>query len=233
MTRQEIKDFLAAHADARYASFSASLSSAAHRRAGVRLPVLRALAREIARGDWRAYLAEAADDTFEEVMLQGYVTGEARMPSEEQLRRVAAYVRKIDDWALCDSPCAGFKFVRKCREEAWEFLQPYLYGGGEFPQRFAVVMLLSHFVTDDFADRVLEACAAVRPEGYYASMAVAWAVSECFARYPEKTRPLLAGGRLDDETRNKAVRKIADSFRVAERDKAWARALRHRKARKP
>ena len=172
------------------------------------------------------------DDTFEEVMLQGYVTGAARMPFEEQMDRMTAYVRKINDWALCDSPCSGFKFVRKHREEVWAFLQPYLYSGEVFSQRFAVVMLLAHFVTDDFIDRVLEACAAVRPSGYYASMAVAWAVSVCFAKYPEKTRPLLAGGRLDDETQNKAIQKIVDSFRVAEWDKSWVRTLRRPKERK-
>ena len=186
MVCQEIKDFLAAHADARYAAFVTSLMPGARPVVGVRLPVLRALAKEIAKGDWRTYLEEAVDDTFEEVMLQGYVTGAARMPFEEQMERMAAYVCKINDWALCDSPCSGFKFVRKHREEVWAFLQPYLYSGEVFSQRFAVVMLLAHFVTDDFIDRVLEACAAVRPSGYYASMAVAWAVSVCFAKYPEK-----------------------------------------------
>ena len=186
MVCQEIKDFLAAHADARYAAFVTSLMPGARPVVGVRLPVLRALAKEIAKGDWRTYLEEAVDDTFEEVMLQGYVTGAARMPFEEQIDRMTAYVRKINDWALCDSPCSGFKFVRKHREEVWAFLQPYLYSGEVFSQRFAVVMLLAHFVTDDFIDRVLEACAAVRPSGYYASMAVAWAVSVCFAKYPEK-----------------------------------------------
>lgn len=55
-------------------------------------------------------------------MLQGYVTGVARMPFEEQMERMATYVRKINDWALCDSPCSGFKFVRKHREEVWAFL---------------------------------------------------------------------------------------------------------------
>mgnify|MGYP000893901418 CR=1 FL=1 len=158
MVCQEIKDFLAAHADARYAAFVTSLMPGARPVVGVRLPVLRALAKEITKGDWRTYLEEAVDDTFEEVMLQGYVTGAARMPFEEQMERMTAYVRKINDWALCDSPCSGFKFVRKHREEVWAFLQPYLYSGEVFSQRFAVVMLLAHFVTDDFIDRVLEAC---------------------------------------------------------------------------
>lgn len=106
MVCQEIKDFLAVHADARYAAFVTSLMPGTRPVVGVRLPVLRALAKEIAKGDWRTYLEEAVDDTFEEVMLQGYVTGVARMPFEEQMERMATYVRKINDWALCDSPCS-------------------------------------------------------------------------------------------------------------------------------
>lgn len=222
----EIKDFLAAHADARYAAFSASLVPGAHRIVGVRLPVLRALARDIARGDWRTYLAVASDDTMEETMLQGFVTGLARMPFDEQLERVAAYVRKVDNWSLCDSPATGFKFVRKRRDEVWAFLQPYLYGGSEFGQRFGVVMLLAHFVTDGYVERVLDACMRMRPAGFYAMMGVAWAVSVCFAKYPEQTRPVLSGGGLDDETQNMAIRKIVDSLRVAEADKRWVRTLR-------
>mgnify|MGYP002591001149 FL=1 len=42
MVCQEIKDFLAAHADARYAAFVTSLMPGARPVVGVRLPVLRA-----------------------------------------------------------------------------------------------------------------------------------------------------------------------------------------------
>lgn len=187
MTNTEIKTFLQAHADAEYAEFSSALIPGGPQLIGVRIPLLRSLAKEISRHDWRAYLATAGDDTFEEIMLQGLVVGAARMPFEEQLQRMAAYARKITNWSLCDSPCTGFKFVRKHREEVWDFLQPYLYGREEFLQRFAVIMLLSHFVTDDFIDRLIAAWRTVRPSGYYVSMAIAWAVSVCFVKYP-KTR---------------------------------------------
>lgn len=224
MDNDEIKAFLQAHADAKLAAFSRNMIPGAKPIVGVRLPVLRALAKEIAKADWRTYLDHACDETFEETMLQGLVTGAAKMPFGEQLERMAAYARKITDWALCDSPCTGFKFVRRHREEVWTFLQPYLRSEEEFSQRFAVVMLLSHFVTDDFIGRVLEVCAGLRPTGYYARMGVAWAVSVCYVKFPEQTRPLLEGGRLDDDTQNKAIQKILDSFRVSEADKCRARA---------
>lgn len=226
MDNEEIKAFLQAHADAKYAAFNGKLIPGAKPVVGVRIPVLRALAKELAKADWRGWLDHAADDTFEEVMLQGLVTGAAKMPFAEQLERMAAYAGKISDWALCDCPCTSFKFVRRHREEVWTFLQPYLHSGEEFPQRFAVVMLLAHFVTDDFIGRVLEVCAGLRPAGYYDMMGVAWAVSVCYVKYPEHTLPLLESGRLDPETQNRAIGKILDSFRVNDEDKRRARALR-------
>lgn len=226
MTYPEIKNFLREHADARYAAFSAALVPGARPMIGVRLPVLRSLAKTISREDWRTYMDEAEDDSFEEVLLQGFVAGMARMPFEEQLMRMAAYVRKVTDWSLCDSSCVSFKFVRKRREEAWAFLQPYLYSTAEFSRRFGVVMLLSHFFTDDFVHRVLEACTAVPPVGYYDTMAVAWAISVCYVKYPEQTRSVLVGGKLNDETQNKAIQKIVDSFRVTAEDKSFVRTLR-------
>lgn len=42
---------------------------------GVRLPVLRKLAKKLARGEWQEYLTGAADDSMEEIMLQGMTLG--------------------------------------------------------------------------------------------------------------------------------------------------------------
>lgn len=226
MGNDEIKTFLREHADAGYAEFSRALVPGARPMTGVRIPVLRALARDIAAGDWRGYLDHACDDTFEEVMLQGLVTGAARMDFEEQWERTAAYARKITDWSLCDSPVTGFRFVRRRRGEVWQRLQPYLLSDEEFAQRFALVMLLAHFVTDDYADRVLRACTEVRPAGYYARMAAAWAVSVCFVKYPQPSLALLESGRLEAETHNMAIRKITESLRVSPADKERVRALR-------
>lgn len=226
MTNETIREFLSAHADEKYASFNSVMIPGAKSVIGVRIPVLRALAKEIAGGDWRTYLDEARDDTFEEIMLQGLVTGMARMPFEEQLQRMEGYAAKITDWALCDCPCTSFKFVRRHREEVWTFLQPYLVSEEEFAQRFAVVMMLTHFVMDEFVGRVLEVCTRMRPSGYYAMMGVAWALSVCYVKYPEATHHVLENDGLDDAVRNKAIQKIIESFRVCEEAKCRVRRLR-------
>ncbi len=87
-------------ADLRYRDFSASLTPGAGPMIGVRLPQLRTLAREIARGSWREWLATAPDDYFEERMLQGLVIGYAKCAPDEKIGYVARFVPKIDKWAV-------------------------------------------------------------------------------------------------------------------------------------
>lgn len=226
MTNETIKRFLVEHSEPEYARFSKALVPGARNLLGVRLPLLRKLAREIAGGDWRAWLDAAADDSMEEVMLQGFVVGVARMPLDEALARTARYVEKVDNWSLCDSPACGFKFVRKDRARAWEFLQPYLDSPAEFGQRFGVVMLLAHFVTDDWVDRVLRRLDALRPTGYYAVMGVAWALSVCFVKYPERTMPWLRRSSLETGAFNTALRKILESRRTPDAYRPVIRALK-------
>ena len=74
---------------------------------GVRLPALRAIAKQIAQGDWEAYLRAARDDSLEETMLQGMVIGAVRAHIDQVLPYIASFVPKIDNWAVCDSFCAS------------------------------------------------------------------------------------------------------------------------------
>lgn len=227
MDSQEIKAYLYAHADKRYAVFTSALMPNERLvMIGVRLPVLKDLAKQLSKENWRAYLDSASDETFEEIMLQGFVVGMAKMPFEEQLQRVACYAEKITNWSLCDSPCAGFKFVRKHQDEVWPFLQPYLQSQNEFKQRFGIIMLMDHFITDRYIVRLIDVLGSVRPVGYYASMAIAWAVSVCYVHYPELVTSLLKSQKLDKETQNRAIQKIIDSLRVTAEDKNEVRKLK-------
>lgn len=80
----------------KYMKFTSALMPGVENVLGIRLPILRSIAKEIAAGDWRAYLAEAEDFYFEERMLQGLVIGYARCEPAEKLAHVARFVPKID-----------------------------------------------------------------------------------------------------------------------------------------
>ncbi|BFH14218.1 DNA alkylation repair protein [Paenibacillus melissococcoides] len=223
-----IRAQIMAMADEKYRQFSASLIPNINNVVGVRLPELRKLARSIAKGDWRAYLAQADSDYFEEVMLQGMVIGCAKADVEEILRHVSAFVPKIDNWSVCDSFCSGLKIASSHQERVWEFIQPYLESDKEYEIRFGVVMLLNYYVDEPYIHRVLERLDRIKHEGYYVKMAVAWAVSICFVKLPDITMDYLRGNSLDDFTYNKALQKITESYRVAPETKALIRSMKRK-----
>ena len=183
----DIKAELVRLAEPEYAVFSRRLLPGTENVLGVRLPLLRRLARRIAKGDWAAYLDTAGDGSFEEVMLQGMVIGAICAPPQEVLARTAAFVPKIDNWSVCDSFCSGLKLARTHPEPVWEFLQPYFEDPRPFAVRFAVVMLLFYYIDAQHLPRVLALLEEVHSDEYYVKMAVAWAASMCYAAFPDET----------------------------------------------
>ncbi|WP_303969159.1 DNA alkylation repair protein [Sporosarcina ureae] len=201
--------------EASYQKFISALIPNIDNVLGVRMPDLRKLAKEIAKGDWRTYLQTANDEYFEEVMLQGLVIGYAKADVEELLTYIETFVPKMDNWSVCDSFCTGLKFTKQNQQPVWSFLQPYLISNKEYELRFGIVMLLDYYIEPNYIDRVLDLLDDVQHEGYYAKMAVAWALSICFVKLPDQTMKYLTGDHsLDLFTYNKALQKITESTRV-------------------
>lgn len=175
----------------------------------------------------RTYLAEAEDFYFEERMLQGLVIGCARCTPAEKLEYVARFVPKIDNWAVCDCFCWRLKAAE--RQPMWEFIQPYFRSEAEYDVRFAVVTGLGNFVDGEHLEALLQLLDGVRHEAYYARMAVAWAVSVCYIKFPQRTHEWLGSCSLDDWTFNKSLQKIIESLRVSDTDKQAIRAMKRRK----
>ena len=75
-------------------------------------------------------------------------------------------------------------------------------------------------------DRVLSLLDGVRQPDYYARMAVAWAVSIAYVRFPEKTLAYLKTCSLDDFTYNKALQKAVESRCVGEPARSVLRAMK-------
>jgi len=195
---------------------------------GVKSAGMQKLLKEILAGDWQAFLETSSGDVHEELVLLGWVIVCAPMPLAERLQHLHGFVPKIDSWAVCDSVCGRLQFAEEEAESGWEFLASYLGHDDEFAVRFGVVGLLEAFLREPYMSRLLAAWDSVRHEGYYARMAVAWAVSIAYVSFPALVTPYLADNRLDDWTYNKALQKIIESRQVTEGTRA---AMRQRKRR--
>lgn len=222
-----LRDQLLELCEPKYMKFTSALMPGVENVLGIRLPLLRKIAREIAAGDWRAYLAQAGDFYFEERMLQGMVISYARCDPAEKLEHVARFIPKIDNWAVCDCFCWRLKAAE--RQPMWEFIRPRFRSEAEYEVRFAVVMALGNFVDQAHLEDLLQLLDGIRHEAYYARMGMAWAVSVCYIKFPERTHAWLESCSLDDWTFNKSLQKIVESYRVSDAAKQQIRAMKRRK----
>ncbi len=225
MPEKELREWLFAEAEPKVGEFAASLIPNCGKILGVRLPKLRAKAKTIAKSEWQEFVLAEKCEYLEEILLQGMVIGCLKLPCAEHLTLVRNYVPKINNWSTCDSFCAGLKFAQKNRETVWEFLQPYLASRDEFELRFGVVMLLDHYIVEDWIDKVLETLFSLDSEDYYAQMGIAWAISVCMVKFFDKTVEYLKQGRLSSVIFKKSIQKGCESLRLTMKQKFLLRSL--------
>lgn len=217
---------LSQNSDSKYRQFQSGLAMGSSFMYGVRVPILREISKHIISGDWRGFLSVAEDNSYEEIMLQGMVIAKAKCPIEETFEYTEGFIKKIDNWAICDTFCADFKSARKHRPETWDFIMKYRDSEGEFERRFVVVMLMDYFLIDEYIDEAVETIVNIEKKEYYVMMASAWALATAFTKYRGRILDVLNNRRLDPVTHNKVIRKCRESYRVSGEDKELLKELK-------
>ncbi|QIB67913.1 DNA alkylation repair protein [Aminipila butyrica] len=235
MKRTEVRTLLEQQAEENYKEFNHKLIPGVKNILGVRMGPLKDLAKSLAKEDYCAYFQELDQSKtetiyYEEIMLQGLIIGQIKMDSEERFALIEDFIPKIDNWAVCDSFCAGLKFTKKEPEKMWAFIQAYLADSREFPLRFGVVMLMDYFIDEEHIETNLSLLEGIHHQGYYVKMAVAWALSVCWVKFSQQTKAFFIkeNNSLDDFTYNKAIQKIRESYRVSQEDKDFLKQLKRR-----
>ncbi len=214
----DIRNRLLALSEEAYRDFNKKLCPDAGRELlGIRIPRLRKLAGEILKEDWEVFLEDGAERYHEEIILKGLVIGGAKLSIEEKLPLIREFVPKIDSWSISDTFCPSLKIKPKDLALVWEFILPYAGSDREFDVRFAVIMMLDYYITGEYAQKVLTRLDAIRHDGYYAKMAVAWTLAELGVKYNDMTMEYLRGeNHLDRFTYNKALQKMRESYRIGQ-----------------
>jgi len=207
-------------ADEKYKKFNESLIPGTQTAYGVRVPEIRRIAKGIVKTDPSGFLAVSRPGSYEEIMLRGVVIASMKTDLDSRLALTAGFLPLIDNWAVCDTFCGTFSLKKpEERQKMWEFLLPLFGDEREFFARFAAVMLLGHFITEETIEQALSLLEGMKQEQYYVQMAVAWAVSVCYVKFPDLTRTLLERRTLSKFVQNKSIQKIRESYRVSKEDK--------------
>lgn len=226
MITDEIKTELFQLQDEAYRDFQGKLIPTIERDTiiGVRTPELRKLAKKLVkRDDVDEFLAVLPHLYFDENQLHAFLISEMK-DFGRCMDNVCRFLPYVDNWATCDQLSPGI--FKKYRQELLPYIREWIGSERVYTVRFAVGMLMQHFLDQDFDLAYPELVAGIQTEEYYINMMVAWYFATALAKQYEAVLPYIEGKRLDDWTHNKAIQKSIESRRITPEQKAYLRSLK-------
>lgn len=195
---------------------------------GVRTPELRKLAKQLAkRADTVDFLDTLPHQYFDENQLHAFIISEIK-DFEKCAEEVERFLPFVDNWATCDqlSP----KIFRKHHKELLSYIKKWLTLNHTYTVRFAIGMLMEHFLGEDFDLEYPKLISKIRSDEYYINMMIAWYFATALAKQYDKILPFIEEQRLDDWTHNKAIQKSIESNRITAEQKTYLRGLKVKKS---
>ncbi len=193
---------------------------------GVRTPELRKLAKQLAKEPGiAAFLDSLPHRYFDENQLHAFVLSEWK-DFDRCVKEVDRFLPFVDNWATCDqlSP----RVFKKHKEALLEQIRIWLRSERTYTIRFAIGMLMQHYLDEAFDPVYLEEVSIIRSEEYYVNMMIAWYFATALAKQFDAAVFYLEHRRLDPWTHNKTIRKAAESYRISDAQKTYLKSLKIR-----
>ena len=214
--------------DKPYGEFQSRLlpTIAKERIIGVRIPVMRKLAKQLTKEEpeaVQAFLEELPHTYYDEDILHAILISEIK-DYDRCIRETERFLPYIDNWAVCDimSP----KVFKRHRSELIEKIRGWSASEHTYTCRFGMEMLMSFYLDEGFQMEDLDLAAGVRREEYYVKMMAAWYFATALAKQYDAALPYLRQRRLDRWTHNKTIQKAVESYRITPEQKDELRSLR-------
>ena len=229
MINDEIRRRLFALQDIKYRDFQAKLipGKTADVMIGVRTPELRKLAKKFAaREDIEEFLNDLPHKYFDEDQLHAFIISGMK-DYERCMAETERFLPCVDNWATCDQMSP--KIFKKHRDDLAMKADRWLDSKETYTVRFAIGMLMEHFLEEDFDIKYPERVADIRSDEYYINMMIAWYFATALAKQYEAILPYIENKRLDDWTHNKTIQKAIESYRITPNQKEYLRTLKIKK----
>ncbi len=210
----EIKRRLKELSDSTYKDFHSRLMPTVEKEKilGVRIPLLRKLAKELIKeGKADAFIKELPHYYYEENNLHAFIIADIK-DFERLSDETERFLPFVDNWATCDS--FRPKAFGKNKERLLPLIYRWLESDEEYTVRFAIEMLMIHFLDDSFDERYPEKISRIRSDKYYINMMIAWYFAEALAKQPERIKPFISREYLSEDVYNKTLQKIRESSRT-------------------
>lgn len=226
MITEEIRARLFENQDEKYKAFHSRLipNVPPEKIIGVRTPIVRKLAKEYSKStEIGQFLNDLPHKYYDENNLHGFIIADFK-DYDSTIKHVNALLPYIDNWATCDllSP----KAFRKNRDRLKSDIETWLSSDEVYTKRFAIEMIMSHFLDEDFDESYLPRIAEIRSDEYYIKMMQAWFFATALAKQWDCAVKIIEERRLDEWTHRKAIQKSVESFRITKKQKEYLKSLK-------
>ena len=218
-----IKDELFKLQDTEYRDFHARLVPNLDKEAiiGVRLPQLRALAKRI-KPQSAEFLADLPHKYYEENTLHAILISEIS-DFDRCVQKLDKFLPYVDNWATCDSMRP--KSFKKNREKLILHIDKWLKSSHTYTVRFAIGMLMTHFLDEDFDEKYSDRVSKIKSDEYYINMMIAWYFATALAKKWNFALPYIEQKRLLKWVHNKTIQKARESYRITQEQKEYLKNL--------
>jgi 3-methyladenine DNA glycosylase AlkD len=191
---------------------------------GVRTPVLRKMAKQFKKNELcEDFLSELPHIYFEENLLHGIMISENE-DFGSCIQQLERFLPHIDNWAVCDQTSP--KVFKKHRDELLTYIREWLDSEHVYTVRFAIGMLMRHFLDEDFKREYLDMVTAIRSDEYYINMEIAWYMATALAKQWEAAVPYLEAQTMERWVHNRTIQKARESYRISEAQKIYLKTLK-------
>ena len=223
---KEIQELLFAKQDIKYRDFQAPLFPNVDKETiiGVRTPDLKKLAKELFGSETANKFIETLPHRyFDENQLHAFIISLIK-DYETCLKKVERFLPYVDNWATCDqlSP----KVFAKHKDELIISIKKWLKSKDTYTVRFAIGMLLQHYLDESFKEEYLKLVSGVKSDEYYINMMIAWYFATALAKQYKASIKYIEDKCLDSWVHNKTIQKAVESYRITDEQKSYLKSLK-------
>lgn len=212
---EKIKQFLEENSNKNLIEFHKKLVTTSHKIYGIETPKLRKFAKTLAKEN---FPLNKFGSSHEEILLRGFCLANMKLSDEETIKEFEKFSKKIDNWATCDMIVSSLKNLKT--ENGYKYFVNKLKSPDPFQKRIGIVGLMDYFIDRDNTSLLTK----IKDENYYVKMALAWYLCTLICKDFERGVSFLMQF-TDKFTRNKAISKCHDSFRLNKDQKEFLKTL--------
>lgn len=184
-----------------------------------KIPVLRNLAKEFKNSPEKENFLKIIPHKFFEENLLHVIFLESEKDFDKAVLELEKFLPFIDNWSVCDT--SSPKIFKKYPNGTLQKIKIWIKSEKVYTIRYAIWLLLSNFLDENFSADLLELVAEVKNDDYYVQMMQAWFFATALAKQYDATISLLESKKLEPFVQNKTIQKSRESQRISSETKKY------------